>query len=75
MLVKLTTTNQLTRTVLDTNVLISTLVFQSGAQSWLRRAWTSRRILPLASYETVMELLRVLAYPKFALSVDKNMNC
>ena len=56
------------RPVLDTNVLVSALLFHAGALSWLRGAWRSGRILPLAGRQTTAELIRVLAYPKFALS-------
>ena len=56
------------RPVLDTNILISALLFHSGALSWLRGAWRSGRIRPLAGQQTTTELIRVLAYPKFALS-------
>lgn len=56
------------RVVLDTNVLVSALLFQADSQSWLRSAWHSGRILPLISRVTVLELARVLAYPKFALN-------
>ena len=56
------------RPVLDTNVLVSALLFHSGALSWMRGAWRSGRIRPLAGKQTTDELIRVLAYPKFALS-------
>lgn len=59
------------RLVLDTNVLISALLFQAGTVSWLRAAWRADRIRPLASRDTVVELIRVLAYPKFALTDDE----
>ncbi|MDE0394149.1 MAG: putative toxin-antitoxin system toxin component, PIN family [Gammaproteobacteria bacterium] len=55
------------RPVFDTNVLVSALLFHSGALSWLRGAWRSGRLRPLASRETTSELIRVLAYPKFVL--------
>lgn len=55
------------RLVLDTNVLVSALLFHSGRLSWLRGAWSSGRIRPLAGRETTAELIRVLAYPKFRL--------
>ena len=58
------------RPVLDTNVLVSALVFHAGASSWLRQAWRSETIRPLASRDTVAELLRVLSYPKFHLTDD-----
>ncbi|MCY3600615.1 MAG: putative toxin-antitoxin system toxin component, PIN family [Gemmatimonadetes bacterium] len=56
------------RTVLDTNVLVSALLFPKGTVSWLRDAWRSGAILPLASRDTVSELVRVLCYPKFRLA-------
>ena len=58
------------RTVLDTNVLISALAFQAGTLSWIRGAWQSREILPLVSRATTQELIRVLSYPRFRLSVE-----
>ena len=59
------------RLVLDTNVLLSALLFPSGSLSWLRPAWQSETILPLASRDTTAELLRVLHYPKFRLTGDE----
>ena len=59
------------RPVLDTNVLLSALLFRSGALSWLRGAWRGGRVRPLASRETTAELVRVLAYPKFALNAGE----
>lgn len=56
------------RVVLDTNVVLSALVFGGGAAGRVRRAWQQGAILPLASTATVQELVRVLAYPKFRLS-------
>ena len=56
------------RLVLDTNVVLSALLFSSGALTWLRRAWQAKMIQPLASHETTMELIRVLAWPKFRLT-------
>ncbi len=55
------------RVVLDTNTLVSALLFRAGRLSWLRHAWRSGEVLPLVSKETTRELLRVLAYPKFRL--------
>ena len=56
------------RVVLDTNVVLSALVFGGGAAGQVRRAWQQGALLPLASTGTVQELVRVLAYPKFRLS-------
>lgn len=56
------------RVVLDTNVVLSALVFGGGAAGRVRRAWQQGALLPLASNATVQELVRVLAYPKFRLT-------
>ncbi len=56
------------RVVLDTNVLISALVFESLGAVWLRNLWQQGGIVPVVSKETVEELMRVMAYKKFALS-------
>ena len=56
------------RVVLDTNVVLSALVFRGSAVGQVRLAWQRGLILPLASTATVQELVRVLAYPKFRLS-------
>ena len=59
------------RVVLDTNVLLSALFFHSSSVSWLRMAWQLETIRPLASHDTTAELIRVLSYPKFRLTVDE----
>jgi len=56
------------RVVLDTNVVLSALLFTSGRLAWIRRAWQHQQLQPLVCKETVGELLRVLAYPKFKLT-------
>lgn len=58
------------RVVLDTNVVLSALVFGKGVTAQLRSAWQTGRCLPLASTASVQELVRVLAYPKFKLDVQ-----
>ncbi|MDX8399059.1 MAG: putative toxin-antitoxin system toxin component, PIN family [Gallionellaceae bacterium] len=55
------------RVVFETNAVISALLFR-GAASWLVDHWQSGEVTFLLSRETACELLRVLAYPKFALS-------
>lgn len=59
------------RVVLDTNILVSALVFQSGPPAEIRRAWMESRCLPLVSSATAGELVAVLGYPKFKLSPDE----
>jgi len=58
------------RVVLDTNCILSTLLFSKGSLAWLRDAWMRQRFIPLISRDTAGELIRVLNYPKFQL--DKN---
>ena len=59
------------RVVLDTNVLLSALLFHAGALFWLRNAWQTDEIHPLSSRETMAELIRVLSYPKFDLTGEE----
>lgn len=56
------------RWVLDTNVVLSALLFPSGRLTRLRHAWRSGALAPLASTETTIELIRVLHYPRFGLA-------
>lgn len=58
---------QAPRVVLDTNVVLSALVFARGLTAQLRSEWQAARLVPLVSSATVQELVRVLAYPKFQL--------
>lgn len=55
------------RAVLDTNVLISALLF-AGPPSRLVPAWQAARFTPVLSADIFDEYLRVLAYPKFDLA-------
>ncbi len=57
------------RVVLDTNIVLSALVFGGGNSARVRTAWQAGAFTPLVSTATAQELVRVLAYPKFRLSV------
>ena len=59
------------RVVLDTNLVLSAVVFRGDATAVLRRTWQSRRFVPLVSRATVGELIRVLGYPKLALMAQE----
>ena len=59
------------RVVLDTNTLLSALLFRQGRLAWLRTAWATSLLIPVVSKATTAELLRVLVYPKFQLSGDE----
>lgn len=58
------------RAVLDTNVVLSALVFAQGRLARIRLAWQQARFHPLASTLTTRELMRVLTYPKFKLTAE-----
>jgi putative PIN family toxin of toxin-antitoxin system len=55
------------RVVLDTNVLVSSLLFR-GPTAAVHTAWTAGRFVPLVSRPVLDEYTRVLAYPKFGLT-------
>ncbi|OYV74171.1 MAG: putative toxin-antitoxin system toxin component, PIN family [Deltaproteobacteria bacterium 21-66-5] len=59
--------SQVIRAVLDTNVILSALLF-GGRLERLHRAWRAGRLRLVLSRETADELLRVMAYPKFRLT-------
>ena len=59
------------RVVLDTNIVLSALVFGGDTPGAIRRAWQQRHCRPLVSKATVTELIRVLAYPKFKLDAGE----
>lgn len=59
------------RVVFDTNTVVSALIFTQGSLAWLRWHWRDGGCVPLVSGATVAELMRVLAYSKFHLSIEK----
>lgn len=63
---------QAVRAAIDTNIILSALVFSRGKLSRFRQLWQDEQLTPLVSKPTVTELIRVLAYPKFKLtSLDR----
>lgn len=54
--------------VIDTNLVLSALVFSGGRLTPLRLAWQNHLLQPLISQATATELIRALAYPKFKLT-------
>ncbi|WP_411728015.1 putative toxin-antitoxin system toxin component, PIN family [Methyloglobulus sp.] len=56
------------RVVLDTNCVISALLFSQQKMAWLRHGWQSGDFVPLVNKQTASELLRVLTHPKFKLT-------
>ena len=55
------------RVVLDTNILISALLFK-GELTRMVGLWQRGKMIPIISKETFDELRTVLEYPKFSLS-------
>jgi putative PIN family toxin of toxin-antitoxin system len=60
------------RVVFDTNVVLSALLFH-GRLSWLVGHWQAGNCVPLVSHETAAELTRILAYPKFRLTAEEQL--
>ena len=56
--------------VIDTNVVISAILF-GGGPGKLIDLWQTGRITPLITEEIMAEYIRVLAYPKFKLSEEE----
>jgi putative PIN family toxin of toxin-antitoxin system len=59
------------RVVIDTNLVLSALVFPGHTTALLRQAWRDTSMTPLVSRATVAELIRTLAYPKFRLDATQ----
>ncbi|MEB3234404.1 MAG: putative toxin-antitoxin system toxin component, PIN family [Cyanobacteriota bacterium] len=59
------------RAVLDTNVLLSALLFNNGRMGWLRQYWQAGLVTPVLSETTGRELIKVLGYPKFRLNAEE----
>jgi putative PIN family toxin of toxin-antitoxin system len=59
-----------TRAVLDTNVLVSALLFP-GELERIVTGWKSEAFVPVFSRETFDEFRKVLAYPKFELTAQE----
>lgn len=58
------------RVVLDTNCLVSALIFSHGKAGQLRAAWQRGDIIPLVCRESITELIRVFGYQKFKLDQE-----
>jgi len=58
------------KVVIDTNVLVSALIF-GGILSNIADLWRNGRITPFLSRDTFEELRDVLLYPKFKLTEDE----
>ena len=54
------------KVVLDTNVILSSLLF-GGKLTFIHKAWKEGRLVLIFSEDTLEELVKVLHYPKFDL--------
>lgn len=61
------------RVVFDTNVVLSALLFTHGRLSWLVNHWRAGHCVPLVSRATAAELQRILAYRKFQLTAEEQL--
>lgn len=59
------------RIVLDSNVVVSTLMSPHGTLEWLKALWQTMVVVPLRSEGTTAELARVFSYPKFGLTASR----
>ena len=57
--------------VLDTNVVLSALLFSQGRLAGFRLEWRQATFHPLVSKATAEELMRALTYPKFKLTAEE----
>ena len=58
------------RLVLDTNVVVSALLFETSSIRWILSLWQEGDIVPLISHDTRDELIRVLLLDKFGLTLE-----
>jgi putative PIN family toxin of toxin-antitoxin system len=58
------------KVVLDTNVIVSALLF-TGKLSGIVDLWKGGEIIPVLSNETFKELTKVFTYPKFSLTENE----
>ena len=59
------------RVVIDTNVVVSAMVFKRSTAVAIKRAWQNGECIPVVSRATAEELIGVLRYPKFELDRDQ----
>jgi putative PIN family toxin of toxin-antitoxin system len=59
--------------VFDTNAVLSALLYTYGRLSWLVGHWQAGDCVPLVSRATATELARILAYPKFHLTAEEQL--
>ena len=59
------------KVVLDTNTVVSAVLFPRGRRAWIRESWATGQFRPLVSRATTRELIQVLAYRKFGLDEEE----
>ncbi len=58
------------RVVLDTNTVLSAILFPRGRLIWMRGSWATGQCLPLVSRATTQELIRAPTCRKFQVDDD-----
>lgn len=58
------------RAVLDTNVVVSALILR-GVTAPIADFWQAKAFVPVVSKAIAQEYLKVLAYPKFQLTIEE----
>jgi hypothetical protein len=56
------------RVVLDTNLLVSALLFEKCRLAWMLHGWQGGMFTPVLAQPTTLELFRVLGHPKFGFT-------
>lgn len=59
------------RVVLDTNIILSALLFTNGNLAWLRKAWQDRLICPVLGNSTREDLFCALESPRLNLPIPE----
>ena len=59
------------RVVLDTNTVLSAILFPRSRLAWMRGCWATGQCRPLVSRATTQELIRALTYRKLRLDDDE----
>ena len=57
--------------VFDTSSIVIPILRPDSANAWVRESWERNRTIPIATHETISELLTVLQQPRFSISSEQ----
>ena len=57
--------------VFDTSSIVIPILRPDSASAWVRESWEGNRTIPIATNETISELLAVLQQPRFSISSEQ----